>query len=135
MEIKNKVAIVTGASSGIGEATARLLTKKGAKVALIARSKEKLAKLSRELVGSFVVACDMADPEAIKKMVKKVVGHYKRINILVNSAGRGYDASIESTDINIFNKIFNLDLIGPFVAMQEVIPDSVPKLCCYLRFK
>jgi len=122
MTVKDKVAIVTGASSGIGEAVARLLTKSGAEVALVARSKTKLEKLSRELPGSFVVVCDMTDPLAIKKMVKKVVEHYKKIDILINNAGRGYDASVEDTNIKTFNELFNLDLIGPLVAMQEVIP-------------
>jgi short-subunit dehydrogenase len=122
MTIKNKVAIVTGASSGIGEATARLLTKNGAKVALVARSKEKLTKLSKELSDSLVVVCDMADPVAIRKMVKKVVGHYGGVDILVNNAGRGYDASIEDIEIKKFNELFDLDLVGPVVAMQEVIP-------------
>lgn len=122
MKIKNKVAIVTGASSGIGEATARLLTKKSAKVALVARSKEKLEKLSKELPGSFVVVCNMADPVSVREMVKKVNSHYKGIDILVNNAGQGYDASIENTNIKTFNNLFNLDLVGPLVAMQEVIP-------------
>ena len=107
---------------GIGEAVARLLTKKGAKVALIARSKGKLEKLSKELADSFVVVCDMTDSAAIKRMVKKVVGHYKKIDILVNNAGRGYDASIEDTNIKTFTELFKLDLVGPLIAMQQVIP-------------
>jgi len=107
---------------GIGEATARLLTQKGAKVALVARSKEKLKKLSKELSGSFVVICDMTDLKAIKKMVKKVVAHYQGIDILINNAGRGYDASIVDIKINTFTDLFNLDLVGPLICMQEVIP-------------
>jgi short-subunit dehydrogenase len=122
MTVKDKVAIVTGASMGIGEAVARLLTKKGTRVALVARSKGKLEKLSKELPGSFVVICDMADPAAIKRMVKKVVSHYGRVDILVNNAGRGYDASIQDTDIKTFTELFKLDLIGPLIAMQQVIP-------------
>ncbi len=122
MEVKNKAAIVTGASSGIGEATARLLTKKGARVALVARSKEKLTKLSQELPGSLVVVCDMMDPVVVKAMVKKVSDHYKGVDVLVNNAGQGYDAIIENININTFRKLFNLDLVGPLVAMQEVIP-------------
>jgi short-subunit dehydrogenase len=122
MKIDGRVAIVTGASMGIGEATAKLLTEKGAKVALVARSKDKLTKLSKELKNSFVVVCDMSDPLQVKRMVRKVLGHYKRIDILVNNAGRGYDASIEDIKLNKLNQLFNLDLVGPLVAMQEVIP-------------
>jgi len=122
MTVKDKVAIVTGASMGIGEATARLLTKKGAKVALVARSKGKLEKLSKELPDSFVVVCDMTDPAAIKRMVKEVVSHYGGVDILVNNAGRGYDASIQDTDIKTFTELFKLDVVGPLIAMQQVIP-------------
>jgi len=89
---------------------------------LVARSKEKLEKLSKELSDSLVVVCDMTDPVAIKKMVKKVYNHYGKIDILVNNAGRGYDASVEETDVNKFREIFNLDVVGPLIAMQEVIP-------------
>lgn len=121
MNIKNKIAIVTGASSGIGLATARLLTQKGARVALVARSKEKLEKLSKELPGSIVIQVDMTKKEQIKEMVKKAAGHFGRIDILINNAGQGYDASIENTDIDIFHKLFELDVIGPLVAMQEVV--------------
>ena len=103
---------------GIGEAVARLLTKKGAKVALIARSKGKLEKLSKELPDSLVVVCDMTDPAAIKRMVKEVVNHYRKIDILINNAGRGYDASIEDTNVKTFSELFKLDLAGPLIAMQ-----------------
>jgi len=122
MTVKDRVAIVTGASMGIGEAVARLLTKKGAKVALIARSKGKLEKLSKELPDSLVVVCDMTDPAAIKRMVKEVVNHYRKIDILINNAGRGYDASIEDTNVKTFSELFKLDLAGPLIAMQQVIP-------------
>ncbi|MFI5265144.1 MAG: SDR family NAD(P)-dependent oxidoreductase [Candidatus Levyibacteriota bacterium] len=122
MEVKDKVAIITGASSGIGEATARLLSKKGAKVVLVARSFEKLEKLSKTLPGSFVVVCDMTVPEQIKKMVEKVLKKYGQIDILVNNAGQGYDATIENININTFHNVFDLDVVGPLVAIQEVVP-------------
>lgn len=122
MKVKEKIAIVTGASSGIGLATAKLLTQKGAKVALVARSKEKLEKLSKELSGSLVIQADMTKAEEIRVMVKKVKDHFGRIDILINNAGQGYDASIENTDIDEFHRLFDLDVIGPLIAMQEVVP-------------
>jgi len=122
MNITNKVAIVTGASSGIGLATARLLSQRGAKVALVARSSPKLAELAHELPDSIAVRTDMARPEEIKKMVKRVQEHYGRVDILINNAGQGYDAPIETIDANTFQKVFDLDLVGPLVAMQQVIP-------------
>jgi short-subunit dehydrogenase len=122
MNIKNKIVIVTGASSGIGLATAKLLTGKGAKVALVARSKEKLIKLSKTLPHSLVVIADMTKGIDIKKMVKNVFKHYGRIDILINNAGQGYDAPIEKININTFHKVFDLDVVGPLVVMQQVIP-------------
>jgi len=122
MNIKGKIAIVTGASSGIGLSTAKLLTKKQAKVALVARSKEKLGKLAKELPGSLVIQADMTKKEEIKAMVKKVKDHFGRVDILINNAGQGYDASMENTDINEFHRLFDLDVIGPLIAMQQVVP-------------
>lgn len=122
MDILNKVAIVTGASSGIGLATAKLLTEKRAKVALVARSKDKLFKLSKELNDSLVVVTDMSKENEIGQMVKKIHKHFGRIDILVNNAGRGYDASIENIELKKFRELFDLNLLGPLKAMQEVIP-------------
>ncbi len=64
----------------------------------------------------------MTKPADIKNMVKKAMEHFGRIDILVNNAGQGYDATIEKTDMTVLRSIFDLDVIGPFVAMQEVIP-------------
>jgi len=122
VEVKDKVAIVTGASSGIGLATARLLAERGAKVALVARSVDKLAAASREMPDSFVAAADMSVESAVRDMVRRVEAHYGRIDILVNCAGRGYDAPLEHTDTDELRRLFELDVVGPLVAMQSVIP-------------
>lgn len=122
MEIKNRIAIVTGASGGIGEATARLLTKKGAKVALIARSRDKLLKLEEELAGSKAFVCDMSKPTQIKETFARIIAHFGKVDILVNNAGQGYDALIENININTWHKIFDLDVVGYVVSMQQVIP-------------
>ena len=122
MDIKNKVAVITGASSGIGLATAKLFTGKGASVALAARSKDKLIKLASELQNSFAIPCDMTEADSIINMVKEVCRHYGRIDILINNAGQGFDSSVENMDLKKFRHIIDLNLIGPVIAMQQVIP-------------
>lgn len=122
MEVKDKVVIVTGASSGIGEATAKLLASKSAKVALVARSKEKLDSLSKELPDSFVIPTDMTKEEEIKEMVRKTNDHFGRIDVLINNAGRGYHVPLMEIENKKFHDLFDLDVVGPLIVMQQVIP-------------
>jgi short-subunit dehydrogenase len=122
MNVKDKVVIVTGASSGIGLATAKLLSENGAKVVLAARSLSKLQSIAKDLQDSLVIQTDMTDEVQIKDMVAKTIKHFGRVDILVNNAGRGYDAAIVDTDIKKYQELFNLDVIGPLAAMQAVIP-------------
>jgi short-subunit dehydrogenase len=122
MEIEGRVFIVTGASSGIGLATATALSGRGAKVALLARSKDVLEELSKRLPGSLPVTTDMTDFEAVRRSVQDVHRHYGRIDGLINNAGRGYAATVEEIDPAIFDEIFHLNVLGPIIAMQAAIP-------------
>ena len=121
-DLSGNVAIVTGASSGIGLATAKLLAGQGVNVALVSRSKEKLERISRELPGSLAVPADMTKIPQITRMIKKTRDHFGRIDILVNNAGQGYDAPVEKITIGTFRYIYDLNVVGPLVAMQQVIP-------------
>lgn len=122
MTVKDKAIIITGASMGIGLATARLLAEKGAKVALVARSKNVLEKLAGELPESFAVAADLSDPKEAERMIDEVNKHYGRIDALVNNAGRGIYGAIENTDLEAYRKVFDLNVLGPLAAMKRVIP-------------
>jgi short-subunit dehydrogenase len=122
MDIQDKVAIVTGASGGIGLATATLLAQRGARVGLAARSERKLRALSRQLPHSLPVPTDMTKSTEIKEMIRRVREHYGRIDILINNAGQGYDSPVDKVNIRTFRQIFELDMVGPLIAMQQVIP-------------
>ena len=122
MQIEDRVFIVTGASSGIGLATAIALSGRGAKVALLSRSTDALETLARQLSGSLPLSVDMTQFDHVREAVQVVHAHYGRIDGLVNNAGRGYAASVEEIDTALFEEIFHLNVLGPIVAMQAVIP-------------
>jgi NAD(P)-dependent dehydrogenase (short-subunit alcohol dehydrogenase family) len=122
MEIKDRIFIVTGASSGIGRATAIALSHRGAKVALLARGTDALKELAQQLPGSFPFTADMTQFDRVREAVAAVHKHYGRIDGLVNNAGRSYAAAIEEIEPALFDEIFHLNVLGPIVAIQAVIP-------------
>lgn len=122
MQIKDRIFVVTGASSGIGLETTRALTAKGGMVALLARSKDALAHLAAELPGSMAAAVDVTDTTAFRHAIEQVHQHYGRIDGLINNAGRSYGATIEEIDPKIFDEIFHLNVLAPIIGMQAVIP-------------
>jgi short-subunit dehydrogenase len=122
MEIKNKVVIITGASQGIGLATAQLLSRMGAKVVLAARSKDIIEKLAKELPDSLAVATDMRKTDDIKNLINATIKKYGRIDVLVNNAGQGMYGPVENIDIGQYKEIMELNIYGVLRAMQAVIP-------------
>jgi NAD(P)-dependent dehydrogenase (short-subunit alcohol dehydrogenase family) len=122
MQIKDHVFIVTGASSGIGLSTAIALADRGAKVALLARGTEALQKLAQQLPDSLPVTTDMTRFDRVREAVRAVHQHYGRVDGIVNNAGRSYAAAVEEIDPVLFDEIFHLNVLGPIVAMQAVIP-------------
>ena len=122
MQIKDHVFIVTGASSGIGLSTVMALSDRGAKVALLARSTGALTELAHKLPGSLAVTADMTQFDRVREAIGAVHRRYGRIDGIVNNAGRSYAASVEEIDPALFDEIFHLNVLGPIVAMQAVIP-------------
>ncbi len=122
MKIENQVFVVTGASMGIGLATAQALTAKGGRVALLARSADLIEAAAARLKDSFAIVADMTDFDAVRRAIDAVRAHYGRIDALVNNAGRSYAANVEQIDPLAFEEIFRLNVLGPIVAMQAVIP-------------
>lgn len=122
MEIAGKIVVLTGASEGIGLATARLFASLGARLALAARSAEKLTHLASELPDAVALPTDMRDEQAVRRMIAQAKAHYGRIDILINNAGQGLHTPIAETDLNLFRSVFELNVVAALVAMQAVIP-------------
>lgn len=122
MNIKDKVIIVTGASMGIGMASAKELSKRGGKIVLAARSKDKIDALAQELPESLAIETDMTDPKSIQHMIDETLKKYGRIDVLINNAGRGIYGAVENVDVHEYEKIVDLNVIGVLTAMQDVIP-------------
>lgn len=122
MDIDNAVVIVTGASSGIGEATVRAASQAGARVVLAARREDRIASLAAELDGSIAVPCDVTDQGQIDSLVSTVLAEFGRIDALVNNAGQGFQATLERIDLGDFRAVWELNLVAPLALMQAVLP-------------
>jgi len=122
MDIKDKVVLMTGASSGIGKAAAELFIKKGAKVVLAASSLDEVKELTARIPDSLAVVVDMTKPQEIQKMVQQTQDYYGRIDVLINNAGQELNAPLEFIGEDDFNRLMTSDVYGPLVAMQTAIP-------------
>ena len=122
MKIQGSVAIVTGASGGIGLAIARELGLRGAHVALVARSVEKLNEIEKEIKGSLAVVADLREPSDVTYMVDETIKKIGRVDILINNAGQGLRSSVEKLDIEDYKEVMELNVFSVVRAMQAVIP-------------
>jgi len=129
MDIKGKVVIVTGASSGIGEATARQFGREGAKVILAARRVDKLESLAQEIVSmntgaeTLVVQADLSKLEDIQKLIDETVGKFGRVDVLVNNAGFGRLNWLENLDpMKDIQAQFDVNVMGVIQTTRQALP-------------
>ena len=124
--LSGRVALVTGASSGIGDATARALANAGAKVALAARRKDRLDALALELTGGGVdvlaIAADLVHEEENRRIVAETEAHFGRLDILVNNAGVMHLAPIDAADSADWRRMLELNVLALMVSSQAALP-------------
>ncbi len=124
--LKDKVALVTGASQGIGRDTALALSEAGAKVAVAARNEEKLAALVKEIVGleggqAFAVKMDVADAEQVKAGFKQVLDKFGRLDILVNNAAITRDGLALRMKQDDWEAVIRTNLTGAHLCIQQAL--------------
>ena len=124
--LQGKVALVTGASSGIGEATALALARAGARVAIAARRRDRLDGVARRIADlrseSLVLEADVARPEEAESIVGRTVARWARLDILVNNAGLMLLSPIERARVDDWRRMLDLNLLGLMVASRAALP-------------
>ncbi len=129
MSIRGKVALVTGASSGIGAATARKLATEGVIVGLAARRKDRLEALMTEITdaGGKAVALptDVTDPASCKAAADTLIAQFGRIDVLVNNAGLMPLSSIDSLKVDEWKRMVDVNVSGVFNATAAVLPQMI----------
>ena len=124
---EDKVVLITGASGGIGRASAIDFAKEGAKLALVSRSKDKLDKVADEIKQYtnevMVIPTDVSNQDQVNEMVSQVTNRFGRIDYLFNNAGSSYVGSVEDSDfIENTKKMFEVDYLGTVYATKAVLP-------------
>ncbi len=136
MDIKDKVAIVTGASSGIGEATALMLAKAGAKVTVAARREEKLNalkdKIERDGGSVLVVPTDVTDKKAVESMIRKTKDKFGSVDILINNAGIMPLSFMKNLKIDEWEKMVDVNIKGVLNTIGFTLPIMREQKCGHI---
>jgi NADP-dependent 3-hydroxy acid dehydrogenase YdfG len=124
--IEGKVVVITGASSGLGEATARLLSAQGATVVLGARRVDRLQSLAHELTGSggkaLAVTTDVTQRDQVKRLVDAAVQTYGRIDVMINNAGLMPQSPLERLKIDEWNRMIAVNIKGVLYGIAAALP-------------
>ena len=124
--LQGKVALVTGASSGIGEATALALARAGARVAIAARRLDRLDGVARRIADlrseSLVLEADVARPDDAESIVARTVDRWGRLDVLVNNAGLMLLSPIDRARVEDWKRMLDLNLLGLMVATRAALP-------------
>jgi NAD(P)-dependent dehydrogenase (short-subunit alcohol dehydrogenase family) len=127
MQLTGKVALVTGAGSGIGKAAAQLMAKEGVKVALLGRSEKELEKTLAQIEGSggaaIPVVADISQPELMQRATGQIIDHWGRLDIVFANAGiNGVWAPLEELTPEEWDKTLNINLKGTFLTVKYAVP-------------
>jgi NAD(P)-dependent dehydrogenase (short-subunit alcohol dehydrogenase family) len=124
--LKDRVAIVTGAGRGVGRATALALAGRGVRVGLVGRTESTLKQVAQEVESTggraLAVAADISDEGQVSAMVEGILSHFGRLDILINNAGVAHWGTVESFSLESWNHTFGVNLTGMFLCCRAAIP-------------
>ncbi len=120
--LSGRRALVTGASSGIGRATARALAGEGARVALVARDRHELEDAARELRGSVAIESDVRDPSAVDDAVRRAASDFGGLDLVVTAAGLGKFGDTATFAVEDWDEVLDVDLRGTFLVVRAALP-------------
>jgi NAD(P)-dependent dehydrogenase (short-subunit alcohol dehydrogenase family) len=130
-EFANKILLITGATSGIGKATALRFAAGGASIAAVGRNEAALLELQRELAetsGQFLaIQADLSLEQEFEVVVSKTVEHFGGIDVLVNAAGHISSGTIENTSLGAWDAMLGINLRAPFMLMQKALPSIIER--------
>ena len=123
VELKDKVAVITGAGSGIGEAIAKALSNNGVSVALAGRNEDKLQAVAQQLnVDTKVIPTDVTKKDSVDQMLQVVKGHFGKVDIVVNSAGQSLSSKITDYDVEQWDTMIDVNVKGTLYVLQAALP-------------
>lgn len=126
MRLKDKIALITGAGAGIGEATALLFADQGAKVIVADLDYDNAKKVAEKIgANAFAVAADVAKSAEVEVMVKAGVEHFGGLDILVNNAGFGTLGTVVSLEEDLWDSVIDVNLKGVFLCSKFAIPELI----------
>ncbi|XP_078491854.1 putative galactose dehydrogenase GalD [Ciona intestinalis] len=126
-EMKNKVVLITGASTGIGEGLAYAFARKGGSLSLCGRNVENLKKVEEKCVSegaakTIQVVADVTKVDDMERMVDETVAKLGQVDVLINNAGYGCKGGIENGTLEEFDEVFSVNLKAPYYLMQRCLP-------------
>ena len=131
MDFKNKVVLITGASSGIGKQTAIEFARHGSTIILVARRRNKLEEVEQELkkfdVTTFICECDISKKEQVEIMSKEVIQKFNSVDILVNNAGFAIYGSVSDLSINDIESQMETNYFGMIYCVKNFLPLMIEK--------
>lgn len=126
VNLRGKVALITGAGSGLGEATARRLARDGVRVACIDLDEERANRTAAAIdasgTGAIGIGCDVSDESAVESAIERTLQAWNRIDIAVNCAGVDYVLGVDEMTVAQWDRVIGVNLRGPFLIARAVFP-------------